>query len=90
MKQLTEIRFRITRFTALFLYQISMVYQNTSIPVSKSIDQSTTMTVSMSLTDPYMKSKQINQFQKNRKIPNSSNNNNHHPNAVNLVWLFLI
>ncbi|XP_021721412.1 uncharacterized protein At5g19025-like [Chenopodium quinoa] len=44
-----------------------MVYQNSSV------DQSSTMTVSMSLTDTYMKSKQSNQLSKNRKIPNSSN-----------------
>lgn len=48
-----------------------MVYQNTSIPIEKS----TSMTVSMSISDPYLKSKQMNQLPKNRKIPNSSNNN---------------
>lgn len=44
-----------------------MVYHNSSI------DQSTRMTVSMSITDPYLKPKQINQISKNRKMPNSSN-----------------
>lgn len=44
-----------------------VLYHNTSI------DQSPRMTVSMTLTDQYMKSKQINQLSKNRKTPNSSN-----------------
>ncbi|XP_048494337.1 uncharacterized protein At5g19025 [Beta vulgaris subsp. vulgaris] len=47
-----------------------MVYHNT---VCKSIEQSNTMTVSMSLSEPDLKSKQINQIQKNRRLPNSSN-----------------
>lgn len=50
-----------------------MVFGNTSIPVCKSIEQSATMTISMNLGDPCSKSRQINQFQKNKKMPNSSN-----------------
>lgn len=59
-----------------------MVYRNTSIPNFKSIEQSVTMTVSMNLTDPCSKSRQINQFPKNKRIPNSSSSSssssNHH------------
>lgn len=50
-----------------------MIYHNTPIPACKSIDQSTTMTVSMSFSDPCSKAKQINQFPKNRRLPSSSN-----------------
>lgn len=49
-----------------------MVFRNSTISSFKSIDQST-MTVSMSMTDPCLKSRQINQSPKNKRMPNSSN-----------------
>ncbi|GAB4831656.1 hypothetical protein Ancab_005668 [Ancistrocladus abbreviatus] len=50
-----------------------MVYNNSSISVHKSIDQSQAMAASLSLTDPCVKSRQVNQYHKNRRVPNSSN-----------------
>lgn len=54
-----------------------MVYRHCSIPACKSIDQSVTITASMSLTDPCLKSRQINQYPKNKRMPNSSSSNHH-------------
>ncbi|GMH05118.1 hypothetical protein Nepgr_006958 [Nepenthes gracilis] len=50
-----------------------MVYYCSSISVCQSIDQFTTMAASMGFSDPYSKSRQINQFHKNKKAPSSSN-----------------
>lgn len=61
------------RLVSKFWVLFEMVYFHSSISVCKSVDQTSLMPVSMSLSDPGAKSKQHNHGHRSKKMPSSPN-----------------